>query len=98
MRGRGARLGDKKATGGVSVEPMNEARRFALLVRQAFEHAVDMALGAGPALHCQPVRLVEDKDLVVLVKHKLPEKCRVTRVDARRILFFGSFDRGTRIC
>ncbi len=68
-RGGGkARLGDQQAAGGVLVEPVHQARALAVGVAQHVEHAVEMARGAGAALHREPHRLVEHQHVGVLVQ------------------------------
>ena len=65
---RKARLGDQQAAGGVLVEPVHQPRALAVRVAQHLEHAVDMARGAGAALHRKPHRLVEHQHVGVLVE------------------------------
>src|SRR5690606_5623513 len=85
----GPGLGDQQATRRVAVEAMDKARRLALLVRQALQHAVHVTLGAAAALHRQSVRLVEHVDLVILVEDKAAQKIGILLVDARAARFWG---------
>ena len=59
-------LGDQQHAGGVAVEPMDEARPVAEAIDHAGEHAVDVPLGAGAALHGDAERLVQHQHVVVL--------------------------------
>src|SRR5690606_19258759 len=64
MLGGGSRLGHDEATGRVPVEPMHQAWRLALLVRQVLKKPVHMPRCAATALDRQAVRLVEDIEIV----------------------------------
>ncbi len=48
---------------------MDEPRLLPSSVAKRFQHAVDMTVDAGPALHGQTGRLVEDQNMPVLVEH-----------------------------
>ena len=67
-------LGHQQAPGCVLVEPVHQARPLAGAVAQHIEHAVDVAHGAGAALHREPHRLVQDQHVVVLVQHDRPQE------------------------
>ena len=84
-RRREPRLGDEQAARGVLVEPMNEARALAVSVAQRLEHAVDMAHGAGAALHREPHRLVEHQHVGVFVERERLEE-RAIFLRRRRII------------
>ena len=72
MGRRGSALGHNQTPRGVAVEPVHEARRLALLVGEAFEQSVHVALGAAATLRGKAVRLVEDINVVVFVKDQIP--------------------------
>ena len=88
-RGGKARLRHQQAAGGVLVEPVHQARALRVGVRaaQGAQHAVEMARGAGAALHGEPHRLVEHQHVVVFVERdRLDEGAvllRLRRVVAR---------------
>ncbi len=65
-----ARLGDQQAAGGVLVEPVHQARALGVGARaaQGAEHAVDVADGAGAALHGKPHGLIKHQHVGVLVE------------------------------
>ena len=94
-RRRKARLGDEQAAGGVLVEPVHEPRPLAVRVAQHFEHAVEMARGAGAALHRKPHRLVEHQHVGVFVERDRFEKRAglLVRLAARRARLFGASSR-----
>ena len=55
---RKARLGDQQAAGGILVEPVHQPRPLAVGIAQDLQHAVEMARGAGAALHRKPIGLL----------------------------------------
>ena len=61
---------------------MDQHRPRPVLGRERFEHAVDVALGARAALHREPVGLVQDNDVLVLVERHRPDGRGVGRVGA----------------
>src|SRR5690349_3393906 len=63
---------------------MNETRLLALLVREGLQHGVDMPGEAGAALDRETGGLVEDEDLVVLVKEHGAKRFRIAQL-ARRL-------------
>ena len=67
-RRRKPRLGDEEAAGGILIEPVHQPRPLAVRVAQDFQHAVEVARGAGAALHRKPHRLVEHQDVGVFVE------------------------------
>ncbi len=70
-RGRGAgRAGEEQHARGVAVEAVDEPRLLGGAEAQRLGEAVDVAAGAGAALHREPRRLVERDDLVVAVEHR----------------------------
>src|SRR5262245_21070293 len=68
--GRKACLGDEQAAGRVLVEPVDKTRALAVRPRrpQHLEHAVDVASGAGAALHRKPHRFVEHQHVSILMQ------------------------------
>ena len=84
-RRRKARLGDEQAAGGIFVEPVHQPRPLTLRVAHHPQHAVEMARGAGAALHREPHRLVEHQHVGVFIERDGLEKfprfvvCRITR-------------------
>ena len=84
-----AGLGDQEAAGSVLVEPMHQPRPLAVGVAQDVEHAVDMARGAGAALHREPHRFVEHQHVGVLVQRD--------RFEERAGLFIGLAARRARL-
>jgi hypothetical protein len=72
---------------------VDQARRLALLVGQALQQPIDMALGAAAALHGQAMRLVEDVDILVFVKDQIPHELRIGLVDLGRPDDIGIIDR-----
>ena len=81
MRRRGAGLGHHQHARRIAVEPVHQPRRLALLVGQALQQPIHMPLGAAAALRGEPVRLVEDVELVVLVEDQVAQELRVLVVD-----------------
>ncbi len=75
--------GDHQHAGGVTVEAVDEARLLALLVAPGLQHVVDVAGNARAALHRQSCRLVEDKNLVVLVQQHLLQHVGIALVADR---------------
>ena len=73
LGGGEARLGDQQTARGILVEPMHQARLLALGVAHHFQHAVDMAHGAGAALHGEAGRLVQHHHVGVLEQDHLLE-------------------------
>ncbi len=69
-------LAIEQTAGRVLVETMDQTRPLRVLARrrQRAEHAVDMVLGAGAALHGEAGRLVEHQHVVVLVEHDRLQK------------------------
>ena len=67
-RGGEPGLRHQQAAGGILVEPVHQARALAVGVAQHVEHAIEMARGAGAALHRQPHGLVEHQHVVVFVE------------------------------
>src|ERR1700722_7974287 len=67
-RGGKPRLCHEQATGCVLVEPMHEARSFAVAAAYRLEHAAHVARGAGAALHRKPHRLVDYEHVVIFVE------------------------------
>ena len=65
--GRQAGAGDQQQARRVLVQAVDQPRPLLVAETQRVEHAVDMPLGPGPALHRQARRLVQHDDLVVLV-------------------------------
>ena len=87
FRRRVTGLGDEQNAGGVAVNAMNETRAFtAETVGHVFEHAVDMFLGAGAALHREAKRLVEHEHVLVLVDDHFFDEIAVALRDAERRL------------
>ena len=67
-------LGDEQHAGGIAVEPVHQPRPVAEAVGHAGEHPVEVALGAGAALHGDTVGFVQHQHVLVLVKdHRLDE-------------------------
>ena len=62
--------GDQQQAAGILVEAMDQPRPLLEAEAQRVEHAVDVPLRAGPALHRQPRRLVEDDDVIVAMDHQ----------------------------
>ena len=71
---RGRCLGNDKAARGVPVQPVHEARGFAGLVGQVFEQPVHMPDRAAATLHGEAMGLVEDIEVVILIKDQVLEK------------------------
>ena len=67
-RGGKPGLRHQQAAGGILVEPVHQPRALAVGVAQHVEHAIEMARGAGAALHREPHGLVEHQHVVVLVE------------------------------
>ena len=61
---------------------MDQPRPLLEAEAQRVEHAVDMPLGAGAALHGQPRRLVQHDDVVVLVDDQAADLLGVAVGDA----------------
>ena len=88
-RGGKTRLGHQQAAGGVLVEPMHQARTLRVrCAPQRAQHAVEVAHGAGAALHGKPHRLVEHQHVGIFVKRDRPDEgavlLRLRRIVARR--------------
>ncbi len=75
-------FGEQQDAGGVAIEPVDQHRPRPVLGRERFEHAVDVALRARAALHREPVGLVQDDDVLVLVERHRPDRLGVGRVGA----------------
>ena len=72
-----ARLGDEQHARRVAVEPMHEARPLAIHIRHRLEHAIDMVLGAGTALHGQAPWLVEHHEPLVLEEEHVLQRAGI---------------------
>ena len=68
-RARGA--AEQQNAAGVAVEPMGKTRPLLGVEAQRVEQPVEMARGAGAALHGEPGRLVDGDDVVVAVDHQI---------------------------
>jgi hypothetical protein len=53
---------------------MHQARALTASIAQDVQHAVDVARGAGTALDAKPDRLVEDENVVILIKRDRAQK------------------------
>ena len=103
-RRRKARLGDQQAAGGVLVEPVHEARALPVDTRlaQHLQHAVEMARGAGAALHREAHRLVQHHHVGILVQRdgfeEIASSSRPRRTETRSASAHSSLSGGMRIC
>ena len=77
LRGGETGLGDKQHARGIAVKAMDEAGLLAFAVAEGFEHGVEMARQAGAALHRKAGWLVEDENIVVLVKEDGAQEFRI---------------------
>ncbi len=77
-------LGDQQHAGGVAVEPVHQARPVAEAVGHAGEQAVDVAAGAGAALHGDAERLVEHQHVLVLEQDDALDEVAVGLGEAER--------------
>ena len=71
MARRPRRSRDQQGARRVLVEPVDELGPRAVIIGQPVEQAVEVVVGLGPALRCQPGRLGEDKGVRVGVDHHL---------------------------
>ena len=87
-RGCAARAGNDQHTGSLAVEPVNQSRFYPLSIAQRLKHPVDMPIDPSSALNGESSRLVEHKNLFVLVQHignqnivvaPVPHGCRCLR-------------------
>ena len=85
LLGGKARARHHQNAGGIAVEPVDEARLLALAVAEGLQHAIDVAGEAGPALHRQTRRFVEDEDLIVLMQDHGAQRIAVVRQLGRRL-------------
>src|SRR5690606_41345238 len=92
MLGGSGSLGDDDATGGIAVEAMHEAWRFALGVRNALHDAIKVARGAAATLYGKAVRLVEDDDVIILVEGDTAQEAHVFFIDPKRLDRAGIID------
>ena len=68
---------------------MDQPRPLLVAEAQRVEHAVDMPLGPGAALHRQPRRLVQHDDLVVLVDDQAADLLGIAVRDGRDLARLG---------
>ncbi|MCD6073094.1 MAG: hypothetical protein K0S42_3610 [Microvirga sp.] len=83
-RGRGkARLGDYEAAGCILVEAMHETRLLPVVASQGIEHPVHMPLSARATLDREPHRLVDDENVLVLIKRDRLQEVAVALILGR---------------